>query len=86
MKRVIHELSDYDKQDVADDLMLPTGVFGAVLLAGLLCLALIWHPNALFSRGTAPASIALRNANPSTEPNTLWISGRQAGPHGVAVE
>jgi len=33
MKRSIHELSSYEKRQVADDLMLPTGVFGAALVA-----------------------------------------------------
>lgn len=47
MKRSIHELSRYEKRQVADDLMLPTGVFGAALVAGILCAALLWQPPAL---------------------------------------
>jgi hypothetical protein len=47
MKRCIHELSDPEKRQAADELMLPTGVFGAMLAAGILCVVLLWQPSAL---------------------------------------
>jgi hypothetical protein len=64
MKRGIHELSEYEKGEVAEDLMLPTGVFAAALLAGVLCLALVWKPHGLFSPA-APTSTSVVSRAPS---------------------
>jgi len=79
MKRGIPGLSS-DETQVVDELMLPTGVFGATLVAGVLCLALIWDPHVLFSsRAASRASIALRNAHQLTVAKTMRLSGREPG-------
>ena len=44
MRRSIHEMSEAEKRQVADDLMLPTGVFAAVALAAVIIVALISAP------------------------------------------
>lgn len=44
MRRSIYEMSEAEKRQVADDLMLPTGVFAAVALAGVVIVALISVP------------------------------------------
>lgn len=44
----IHELSDAEKEQVTEELTLQTGVFGAVLAAGVLYLALLWRLSCLF--------------------------------------
>lgn len=87
MKRGIHELSDYERSEVADELMLPTGVFGAVLVAGLLCLGLVWHPQALFERAAAPAArhVAFHAAVPPIRPK-MQLSGRQASTQNPAAD
>jgi hypothetical protein len=78
MKRGIHELSEYEKSEVADELMMPTGVFGAALVAGLLCLALVWRPHALFNAaGPTMTSVASRAGSPFDPSEYLRLSGRQ---------
>jgi hypothetical protein len=64
MKRGIHELSAYEKQEVTDELMLPTGVFGTVLIAGLLCLALVWRPQVLFGHAAGPVASPMASRSP----------------------
>jgi len=44
MRRSIHDMSEAEKRQVADDLMLPTGVFAAVALAAVILVALISTP------------------------------------------
>jgi hypothetical protein len=79
MKRGFHELSDDEISDVADELMLPTGVFGAILVAGVMCLALIWHPLGLFDRSAnPPAAVAMRPGTEFLSPKPAHPSGRQA--------
>ncbi len=46
--RGIHQLSDAEKQEIADELSMQTGVFGAVVVAGVLYLALLWTHSFLF--------------------------------------
>lgn len=43
-KRTIGELSGSEKRQVADELMLPTGFFGVVLMAAVLLLAFLLGP------------------------------------------
>lgn len=43
-KRPYHELSGREKREVADELMLPTSLFGVVLMAALLLLAFLLGP------------------------------------------
>jgi hypothetical protein len=38
MKRAYHELSGREKREMADELMLPTSLFGVVLMAAVLLL------------------------------------------------
>jgi hypothetical protein len=78
MKRGFHELSDDEKSDVADELMLPTGVFGAILVAGLMCLVLIWHPGGLFERTANPPAAAMRPGNEFLSSKPTHLSGPQA--------
>jgi hypothetical protein len=78
MKRGIHELSDYEKSEVADELMLPTGVFAAALVGGLLCLALVWHPHLPFGSATPPTTHIASRAGSAFEPSEyLRGSGQQ---------
>jgi hypothetical protein len=44
MRRSIHEMSEAEKRQVADDLMLPTGVFASMALAAVIIVALISAP------------------------------------------
>jgi hypothetical protein len=44
MRRSIHEMSEAEKRQVADDLMLPTGVFASVALAAVIIVGLISAP------------------------------------------
>jgi len=44
MKRDYHELSGREKREVAEELMLPTGFFGVVLMAAVLLLAFLLGP------------------------------------------
>jgi hypothetical protein len=44
MKRAYHEISGHEKQEVADELMLPTSFFGVVLMAAVLLLAFLLGP------------------------------------------
>jgi hypothetical protein len=80
MKRGFHDLSDNEVSDVADELMLPTGVFGALLIAGLMCLALIWHPLSLFERAASPpaAAVAMRPGIDFLSPKPAHLPGREA--------
>jgi hypothetical protein len=79
MKRRFHDLSDAEVTDVADELMLPTGVFGALLIAGLMCLALIWHPLGLFERAASPpAAVAMRPGIEFLSPKPAHLPSRQA--------
>jgi hypothetical protein len=79
MKREFHELSDAEKSDVADELMLPTGVFAALLIAGVMCLALIWQPHQLFERAASPqAAVAMRAGGSLLTPKVMRPSGQQA--------
>jgi len=77
MKCGFHDLSDNEVSDVTDELMMPTGVFGAILIAGLMCLALIWHPDGLFD-GTAspPAAVAMRAGTGFLAPKPTHLSAR----------
>lgn len=43
-KRAYHELSGREKHEVADELMLPTSLFGVVLMAAVLLLAFLLGP------------------------------------------
>jgi hypothetical protein len=44
MKRAYHELSGREKREMADELMLPTSLFGVVLMAAILLLAFLLGP------------------------------------------
>lgn len=44
MRRSFHEMSDAEKRQAADDLMMPTGVFAALALAAIIIVALISAP------------------------------------------
>jgi hypothetical protein len=44
MKRAYHELSGREKREVANELMLPTNLFGVVLMAAVLLLAFLLAP------------------------------------------
>lgn len=44
MRRSIHEMSEAEKRQAADDLMLPTGVFGALAFAAVIIVALLSMP------------------------------------------
>jgi hypothetical protein len=43
-KRAYHELSGREKREAADELMLPTSLFGVVLMAAVLLLAFLLGP------------------------------------------
>jgi hypothetical protein len=60
-RRSIHDMSEAEKRDVADELMLPTGAFAAVAFAAVIILALLWAPAGTFDHISriAPVSIAL---------------------------
>ena len=61
MRRSIHEMSEAEKRQVADDLMLPTGVFAAVALAAVIIVAVISAPAGMLDRIShiMPISIAM---------------------------
>lgn len=44
MRRSIHDMSEAEKRQTADDLMLPTGVFGALAFAAVIIVALLSIP------------------------------------------
>lgn len=44
MSRRIHELSDQEKRQTTDELMIHTGPFGALLAAAVLMLVVLWNP------------------------------------------
>lgn len=77
MKRGYHDLSDDEVSDVTEELMMPTGVFGAILIAGLMCLALIWHPHGLLDRTAGPpAAVAMRAGTEFLAPKPTHLSAR----------
>ncbi len=43
-KRAYHELSGREKREIANELMLPTSLFGVVLMAAVLLLAFLLGP------------------------------------------
>ncbi len=61
MRPDFHELTDQEKREAADELMLPTGVFGALVIAALLIVAML-GASALTNETTTslPISIAAR--------------------------
>ena len=61
MRRSIHEMSEAEKRQVADDLMLPTGVFASVALAAVIIVALISAPVGMLDHIShmMPISIAM---------------------------
>ena len=80
MKRGFHDLSDNEVSDVTEELMMPTGVFGALLIAGLMCLALIWNPLGLFEHAASPppAAVAMRSGTEFLAPKPTHLPDRQA--------
>jgi hypothetical protein len=88
MKRGFHDLSDNEVSDVTEELMMPTGVFGALLIAGLMCLALIWHPLGLFEHAARPpaAATAMRPSIKFLAPKPTRLSARQASHHVIAPD
>jgi hypothetical protein len=60
-RRSLHEMSDAEKHDVADELMLPTGAFAALALAAVIIVALLWAPAGTLDHISriVPVSIAL---------------------------
>lgn len=63
MRRSIHELSEAEKRQVADELMIGPGVFVALAVAALIIVGLLWTPDGLsndISR-VLPISIASRS-------------------------
>jgi hypothetical protein len=58
-RRSLHEMSDAEKREVADELMLPTGAFAALAFAAVIIVALLGAPSMLshISR-IVPVSIA----------------------------
>ena len=61
MRRSIHDMSEAEKRQVADDLMLPTGVFASVALAAVIIVALLSAPIGTLDRIShmMPISIAM---------------------------
>jgi hypothetical protein len=59
-RRSLYEMSDAEKREVADELMLPTGAFAALAFAAVIIVALLGVPGMLghISR-IVPVSIAL---------------------------
>jgi hypothetical protein len=55
MKRAYHELSGREKREMADELTLPTSLFGAVLMAAVLLLAFLLGP--LFTSEPVPSGV-----------------------------
>jgi hypothetical protein len=56
----IHDMSDAEKRQVADELMLPTGAFAAVAFAAVIIVALLWAPAGMLDHISriVPISIA----------------------------
>jgi uncharacterized membrane protein len=50
MRRSIHDMSEAEKRQAADDLMLPTGVFGALAFAAVIIVALLSAPAGTLGR------------------------------------
>ena len=61
MGRSIHEMSEVEKRQTADDLMLPTGVFGALAFAAVIIVALLSAPAGMLGHISriVPISIAM---------------------------
>lgn len=61
MRRNFHEMSEAEKRQTADDLMLPTGVFGALAFAAVIIVALLSAPAGTFDHISriVPISIAM---------------------------
>ncbi len=59
-RRNFHEMSDAEKRQVADELMLPTGAFAAVAFAAVIIVALLWAPAGMLDHISriVPVSIA----------------------------
>lgn len=64
-KRAYHELSGREKREVADELMLPTSLFGVVLMAAVLLLAFFLGP---FSSSESVPSGVQYNAGATPSP------------------
>lgn len=60
-RRSLHEMSDAEKREVADELMLPTGAFAALALAAVIIVALLGAPAGMLGHISriVPVSIAL---------------------------
>jgi hypothetical protein len=60
-RRSLHEMSEAEKRDVADELMLPTGAFAALALAAVIIVGLLWAPAGTLDHISriVPISIAL---------------------------
>jgi hypothetical protein len=60
-RRSLHEMSDAEKRQVADELMLPTGAFAALALAAVIIVALLAAPAGMLDHISriVPVSIAL---------------------------
>jgi hypothetical protein len=59
-RRSIHDMSDAEKRQVADELMLPTGAFAAAAFAAVIIVALLWAPAGMLDHigRIVPVSIA----------------------------
>jgi hypothetical protein len=44
MRHSFHEMSEAEKRQAADELMMPAGVFAALALAAVIIVALLWAP------------------------------------------
>jgi hypothetical protein len=45
MKRALHQMSDEEKREVADELMMPPSFFGVLFIAAaLMVIVLLWSP------------------------------------------
>jgi hypothetical protein len=60
MRRSIYEMSETEKRQAADELMLPTGAFAAVAFAAVIIVALLWAPTGMLDHISriVPVSIA----------------------------
>ena len=61
MRRNFHEMSEAERRQAADDLMLPTGVLAALALASVIIVALISAPAGTLDHVSRimPVSIAM---------------------------
>ncbi len=61
MRRNFHEMSDAEKRQAADELMMPTGVFAALALAAVIIVALLSMPSGTLGSISRiiPTSIAM---------------------------